>query len=638
MERLLQQLDSIAAIVDTVTPDRILSHPQEVADYYQLYVSSYHLLPQVKTLQDRLQDEMVLCKPVTGYLSGEYGYGKTATMVYLWSECQSKRIVAVPPFKFKELSDLMMASYGWMRFALNQQSPEIKEEIDAIYGACGTASIEEKAAEISRTYKINQEKARRLVEELKINQIDTDSVLKFWQQSSAVLKKAGFVGLAVFADEIQEFLRHEEGASARIQILSDLVKGMRGLGKTPVALILGMPASPTESAIAEQAGDVIHRLKEQKVHLRLDEAYDSQFPRQLWDDLCGKFLAEPEAKHRLAHPATLESLGQLCDRQDLSNGPRTIIEVFKRILHSAGDTPYTPLNLITDYLEGRLELYDAQPHKIRDAIGSLEPLISYPDHPQGRDCIRLMAGFPGGVSEQVATELGLGESLKKLAEDENWYGQHIIQPTGDRWALVALIRTKKPTAVDKIINRFCKKWFGEWLDEQKTEMASTIFQTEIATLLFPPARSGQKSNWTWGDKQWRQTPQGCYRFLTGAFERANDEYPRRSLVISVGSNSDLMKFKPPSSTHLDWRFYLSYNPGTTTSQLELTVLSGIGQADYHLQLHRSFTGEYPAAFGLLRQVVPAAQCSACLLLVLSHFIQDWLAQNPEASKGDRAQL
>jgi hypothetical protein len=176
-------------------------------------------------------------KPVNGYLSADYGYGKTATLVYLWHECQQHKIVAVPPFKFKELGDLMVATYGWIKACVQ---PEFIPQVEALYGKYGLQSQQEQAAEIARKHKLSEAKALKIVQEFKTDLTNTDNVLNFWQESVPILRKAGFAGLAIFADESQEFLRTEEGSSVRIQILSDLVKGMRALGNTPVALILDL--------------------------------------------------------------------------------------------------------------------------------------------------------------------------------------------------------------------------------------------------------------------------------------------------------------------------------------------------------------------------------------------------------------
>ncbi len=639
MKRLLEQLNSIEAIVDTVSPAQIEQNPQGVASRYELYASSYDPIDRVKTLRERLIAEIGRGKPVNGYLSADYGYGKTATLVYLWHECQQQRIVAVPPFKFKELRNLMIASYGWIKYCLLEES-ELITQVEAVYRKYGLQTQQEQAAEIARKYKVSEDKALKIIQELNTDTTNTDTVLNFWQDSVPILQKAGMKGLVIFADESQEFLRTEEGSSARIQILSDLVKGMRALGNTPVALILSMPTTPTESAIEEQAGDIIHRMKEQKVYLRLADAYNYEFPGKLWDYLCAKFLDNQTEGSKLAHPATIESLAQLCDRKDLSNGPRAVIEVFKRLVNFVGDKerPYTPLDLIEDYLSGRVQFYGAQQHKINNAIDTLEQLKTIQQHPQGREVIKLLAIFPAGVSETIAKEFKLLKSLKELAENENMYGLHIIQPTEHSFALVSLSKPTTPTVVDKIINRFRQLWFGEWNDAQKEKVATTVFRAEITPLLFPVSKAGQKANWNWRYKdEWQQDRPGFYNFLSGAPERYYTEFPNRSLAITIGNkSSELMKFFPPEETHLDWRFHLSYDRDAGLQKL--TAIAGTGQVDFHIHLSRSFEQEYPKNFGLLSKVIPPGQCSACTLLNLSNYIQDWLLKNPEVSKAERSML
>ena len=642
MKRLLEQLDSIQAIVDTVNPSDIENNPQAVARDYELYASTYDPIESVKTLKDHLIEEICKGKPVNGYLSADYGYGKTATLIYLWQQCQNHKIVAVPPFKFKELGNLMVASYGWIKATLESAQPTLIPQIETLYRKYGLKSQQNIAAEIALKYKLSDDKALKIVQQLNTDTTNTDNVLNFWQDTVPILRQAGFAGLAIFADESQEFLRTEEGASVRIQILSDLVKGMRALGSAPVALILSMPTTPTESAIEEQAGDIIHRMKEQKVSLRLADAYNSEFPGKLWDSLCTNFLEDKAQQNQLVHPATIESLGQLCARKDLSNGPRTVIEVFKRIVHFAQNNqrPYTPLDLIKDYLEGQVQLYGTQQHKISNTINTLEPLLAFPKHPEGREVIKLLASFPSGVSETVAKDFKLLKPLKKLADDDNFYGLHIIQPTERSFALVALLQTSIPTVVDKILNRFRQQWFGEWNDTQKEEMATTIFKSEIISLLFPLSRTGQKANWSWRYKdEWKEDRFGFFNLLNGAPERYNAEFPKRSIVISVGSEkSGLMRFQSPEETHLDWRFYLSYERKVTVVPQVLTAIAGTGQVDFHLHLGRSFEGEYPTSFGLLRKVMASEQCSVTTLLSLSHYIKDWLSKNSEVSKADRSRL
>lgn len=642
MENLLKQLDEIEAIVDTVSPSQIERDPLEVARRYELYANSYDPLDRVKELRHRLIEELNQGKSVNGYLSADYGYGKTATLIYLWSQCRQNRMVAVPPFKFKEVENLMAATYAWIKSSLQQrQKGELIPEFEALYGECAFKSQEEQAIEIASKYKISKEKALKIVREFN-TEINPDNVLLFWRESIPILQKAGLRGLAIFADESQEFLRTEEGASTRIQVLSDLIKGMRSFGKIPVALMLGMPTTPTESAIEEQAGDIVHRMKEQKVSLRLADAYTYEFPGKLWESLCVKFLGDISQGWKLAHPATIESLSQLCDRKDLSSGPRTVIEVLKRIVTFYRDrqVAYSPINLIRDYLEGGVEFYGVQQHKINNAIATLEQLPAIAKRPLALDVIKLMAVFPAGISTAQAEELGVLETVEELANDDRLYGLHITQPTEQSFALVALKRPNTPTVVDTILNRFRQNWFGNWNDIQKQEQATTGFINELLPLLFPASRVSQKANWTWQLKTWQQDRYGFYNFLSGAPDRYNAEFPNRSLAIAVGNNpSDLMQFMPPKPTHLDWRFYLSYEGKTSEQKPQrLTAIAGTGQVDFHIRLERSFELKYPPAFGLLNNVISPEQCSACMLLCLSQFIQDWIEDHSDISRADRARL
>ncbi|OAB62262.1 hypothetical protein AY599_04230, partial [Leptolyngbya valderiana BDU 20041] len=503
-------------------------------------------------------------------------------------------------------------------------------------------SQQQEARLIAQKHRLSEAKALKIVRDLKSDNANVDLVLEFWQACVKHLQEAGFSGLAIFADETQEFLRTEAGSESRIQMLSDLVKGMRALGSIPIAFLLGIPTDPTESAIAEQAGDIIHRMQEQGVSLRLADAYRSEFPQKLWRSLCDKFLDEETQPEQFVHPATIESLGQLCDRKDLSNGPRTAIEIFKRIVSFAREhqRPYTPADSIDDYLNGRIQFYGTGQHRINGTLASLEQLPAVYEHHHGKDVIRLLASFPDGVSSEIAAEFGLLDSLQELVDDDRLYGLHLIQPQRDRFALVALSQPNTPTVIDKILNRFRQRWFRDWSDVQKQERATSTFRSELLPLLFPPRSTRQKSNWTWKTgKIWQVDRFGVYTILSGAPERYASQFPRRTLTLAVGNEHEgLMQFTAPQPTHLDWRFYLDCCRDTIETPQQLHAIAGTGQVDIHLNLAQYFKDGYPASFGLLRQVIAAEECSACTLLNLSSYIAEWLNEHPEIAQVDRERL
>jgi pantothenate kinase-related protein Tda10 len=79
-----------------------------------------------RDLRDPMLRRLTNNKPVLGYVSGEYGYGKTATMVWLWHELEREGFVAVPPFLFYSWDDLMLATTNWLSFRLAEKRPDLR--------------------------------------------------------------------------------------------------------------------------------------------------------------------------------------------------------------------------------------------------------------------------------------------------------------------------------------------------------------------------------------------------------------------------------------------------------------------------------------------------------------------------------
>lgn len=71
---------------------------------------------------------------------------------------------------------------------------------------------------------------------------------------------------------------------------------------------------------------MVQRVQDYGAFLNLQTAYTREFPKRLWEHLCRTYA--PEAKN-IVDEAALEALGQICERGDLSNGPRTVIAAFR---------------------------------------------------------------------------------------------------------------------------------------------------------------------------------------------------------------------------------------------------------------------------------------------------------------------
>jgi hypothetical protein len=559
MQNLWERLDILRAIVDTTRAEELERQPEAVRTRYEPYADAYFVIEAVKRMEQKLLGELRAGNSVTGYLSADYGYGKTATAVYLWKRCLDSEIVAVPPFLFRQLKDIMLATKGWLAYQLRHTHPTLLSQLEAAYQQYAEQSHEELAESIAAQQGISKNKALAIVREHLAQRRDlttSTALLNFLDKATELAVQAGFKGLVIFADESQEFLRTEEaGAHEAIQTLSELVKGIRAMGKRPLGLMLTMPVNPTETAIEEQAGDIMHRLRERGTGLQLQDAYGREFPKALWDYLCQSFGDDTAA--RAVDARTLEALGQLCERKDLSNGPRTVINAFKRIAHHHQKThrPYTPIDLMDDYLQGHI-VFEGREAKLTSTLHRLLELPTVSGNPQRQQAVKLLAAFPRGVDESRAGELY--SVISELADRGQWLGEHLTQ-LAEGYALIALQeRIETRPLLDEIIRDFRRLWHHVYTERQKAERAAIGFFLEILPMLFPKRGSGQYANFS-GHKDPDHDAHGvAYLLLEGCYERLFSRFPDRKVCVSVSIDpTALTRFQPPDDDiDLDIRFFL----------------------------------------------------------------------------------
>ena len=133
----LEHLDIVLKkqpIIATWTAQDILEHPDTVRENYLQHVRSFVVIGKVKSSTDEEQFtitdyEKRLLKLVKdkgaakGYITADYGYGKTSTAAFIWQQCEQAEVVAVPPFQIQKLDHLVSATYGWVRFKLEHSYP-----------------------------------------------------------------------------------------------------------------------------------------------------------------------------------------------------------------------------------------------------------------------------------------------------------------------------------------------------------------------------------------------------------------------------------------------------------------------------------------------------------------------------------
>ncbi len=639
---LWDRLETLRAIVDTARAEDLEQIPETIRTRYELYAEAYFLTEMVKQVGQRLLNELRSGRPVTGYISADFGYGKTATSIHIWKRLLDDGFVAVPPFLLRSLGDLMRATYGWFQYQLQQRQPSLAGKLENAYRIHMAQSQDDLAREIASRQGIPEPKARAVVQEYIARRRDVTtsrSLLGFLEVATTLAREAGFKGLAVFADEVQEFIRVEEsGAKDAIQMLSELVKGIRAMN-IPLGLVITMPVTPTEMAVEEQAGDIMHRMRERGTALRLEDVYGRTFPHELWEHLCSSF---GEGKDRLAiDESTLEALGQICERKDLSNGPRTVISAFKRIAQHYRETrrPYTPIDLMDDYLQG-LIVFEGREAKLTRTLRSLLEIPYVKGDPRKEQGVKLLAAFPRGVNEQLAGDLY--PVIEDLAEKGQWLGEYITHlPEG--FALVTLQEeTRRRPLLDEIVRDFRRRWYHVYTEKQKLQLALVVFVQEIIPLLFPQRFPGQYANFGGHHKEVERLEKDArgvlYEILEGAFERLYARFPDRKVCLSVSiAENAINYFRPPEDVDLDIRFFLE-TPADPDTPMRVVTVNQDRRIDVHLNLNRTFGRQFPLDLAFLRDIMLPEHTSAQIILALSMRIWGWLQEHPDISEADRQMM
>jgi len=639
MQKFWEQLDSLKAIVDTTNSDEIELQSETIRKNYEPYASLYFVTEDVKRLEEKLVKEIREGHSVVGYISADYGYGKTATSVYLWKKCLDAKIVAVPPFRFEGLKNIMQATKGWLLYQLKHTYPDLIQELNNIYDKYKECSIEELAEHMASREDIPKTKAIRIVQNYisKSKDITPEILLQFLRDVTELAKAAGFKGLIVFADETQDFLRTEESrAREAIQTLSTLVKGIRGMANVPFGLMLSMPVNPTETAIEEQAGDILHRMREKGTSLKLEGAYGRDFPKQLWEHLCDYF--DDDETYQAIEERTLDSLGQICERKDLSNGPRTVISVLKSAAHHwhKNYTPYTPINMIDDYLNGNI-VFEGKEAKLTGTIRPLLDTSAVKDVNEGWNAIKLLAAFPRGVDKEKAKDLY--PVIEEIAEKYGWLGEHITQ-LSEGYALIGLQEQEsRGTLLDEIIRGFRRRWYQIWDDDTKLGLAAYDFHKDILKMIFPSRQTGQYYNFS-GHEKSKTSPQNIkYIVLAGSFESLFSKFPDRRVCVAVSTDKqELNRFKAPSDEiDVIFHFFLE-SPETDSVLCRIESANRDPRIDIHLNLKNNFGSEYPPELRFLQDIMSPEHASAQVLLALSRTMSGWLEGHPDTSEADKQMI
>jgi hypothetical protein len=428
----LEHLDVVLQkqpIIATWTAQDILDRPEVVRDNYLQHVRSFVIIGKVKSSSDEEQFtiadyEKRLLKLVKskgaakGYITADYGYGKTSTAAFIWQQCEQAEIVAVPPFQIQKLDHLLSATFGWVRFKLEHSYPHLVDEAQQIYNRYINRDIDaESSSESERAL------LRRMYDEGRYS-LDLRGVdyVGFFEEMTELVLKAGYNGLIIIADELQQYIDPDIKSGVRDPLTSlfDIVQAlMTRKGYLPFALLLSLPLKEL-GLINDQRGDLVQRLKSDELALDLSVIYNQTFARDLWKQLARELHFE-SLREKIVLPETLDALGQISARSDLATGPRTVVDVFKlmtkRYLDAQGEVePFDPLDLVNAFLQREVS-YDNL-SKLQLVVNGHLTHQFVRDNADYQRAIKLMGAFPiDGLEERYFDTYGVRNAIAGLMRE-----------------------------------------------------------------------------------------------------------------------------------------------------------------------------------------------------------------------------
>ncbi|MFC3477743.1 hypothetical protein [Halobacterium litoreum] len=536
-------------IISTFSANEVAEEPQTVEAEYERFADTHISLGDTDGFEDEVYESLVESeKPTKGYLYGPFGYGKTSTSVSIWKEITDNDVIAVPPFTLTSFTAIMRATHGWMRYELNNKAPGYVDELEEIKDRYINQELEAYAEEKKDDHQFqDKDQLVEMFREMeRTNDLDlsiqADTLIDFFSECTELALKADFDGLLILGDEFQQYFKSADNRQDAESRFRNLVFGLQSGAKVQdeFGLFISMPEQ-TKSTLDAHAGDVLNRLERDNLTLNLQNVYGQDFPAELWNRYAQGYSFE-DRQHDVISQSALKAIGEICSREDLSNGPRTVIDIFRIAIkqyQTAGEC-FTVLDLADAFYEGEVR-YQGSSTKIQSAIQDALDHSSV-DSEKKSQFIRICAVFPEeGIPDEVVESWNLGEAKEELSKA--LHGE-VIKVVAEGYTLIDVTATEGP---DDIVQQLIRDFWRQYDTEHvNAAYAMEAFANDLVCgEIFEPIR-GKLRGWGVGDGLNNYEPTLYKRSdLQGTF---NTRYPKRTASITVtdpdhddeiGSHDDL---------------------------------------------------------------------------------------------------
>ena len=578
---------------------------------YEHHVATYIEFDPLRDLEHRFIQKVLAHQTPKACLVGQYGQGKTTAAIGIWQGCQKAGILATPPASYTSLSDLALGVHTWVQRTLQAATPVPAEALNRLAQLHQTylqASTEDLARLVSRrsgrdfTQVLSVLTDPSLEKSLRLDPTTTNIVL-FLDAVSQLITEVGYSGLVIIVDEFQQLL-----GVAGPEILTGLRSLIWGLRTRQIALgLLITMDTASERTLGERAGDILHRIKDDDLYLNFQQIYHPDFPRLLWERYASQ-LNFNGLTYKMVDKPTLEALGQICERPDLSNGPRTVVNVFRRIASRYPDheITYNPLQLIEDFVSGAI-IFDGDTSTIAGLVSEYANYPYFKRSEKHQAVLKLLAAFPDGCSVEIAERYGLGATFAEVTSELRG---EIVTRLPNGYALIDLQKAGKP--LDKLAIILKKYWLQISDAQLDTGETTRRFAQHILPLLFPS--EGQPEVWVADGSVTLSATDSYSQTFNG---RLHTRHPLRRIATTVSWQTNLSPQLGATDCDLHLYFQLNAEPSLPP---QLTREAD-GALQFVLNLATPPATGLPAELRLVEHNLSPQPATPAVLLSVIEFIE-----------------
>ena len=224
----LDEIIQKSVVVDTPRAEDLAARPAEWADRFQFHVSTHVAIADMTDKWDAILKNLLRGRSATGLIHADTGYGKTSTAAALWHYAEQREIVAVPPFVWNSIADMLIATHGWVCHRLKAKRPDLIPELEQRYQTLLASSDEDLARRISDERDVPLDDARKSVQFLKargdlMDAVSANRLIDYLRVATSTFLEAEYKGLLILPDEFELFANTNPDIAKNFAELKDFI-------------------------------------------------------------------------------------------------------------------------------------------------------------------------------------------------------------------------------------------------------------------------------------------------------------------------------------------------------------------------------------------------------------------------------